>query len=444
MIGNLLSVPLASFSLSDPYVMIIGASLIILLSYTFDFIAKKFNLPSVLLLIGTGIGLQYLFKNLGLKFDEQIFSILEVLGIIGLILIVLEAALDLKLTKDKRKLILRAFFVALFVLLVTTLFIAFAIANIVKTDLLHATVYAVPLSIMSSAIVLPSVGGLADEKREFMIYEATFSDILGIILFFFLTRLDPNSIDLANAAFAELGRTIITILISVVASYGLVYFISKVTRKANFFTIFAMLMIFYSAGKLFGLSSLIMIMTFGLILYNPKLFFRGWLKRLIDHEKHARIVEDFKLLTHQSAFLVRTFFFVVFGMVITLSALTEVNVILLSAIILGAIYLVRFAHLWAVRTHRKDTILPELFIAPRGLITVLLFFAIPEQYKLEGFNDGIMFVEIIATALIMMFALMFAKKEYTVIEDLTTFDNTAMLGFGRDAEDVEADATKKG
>ena len=47
-------------------------------------------------------------------------------------------------------------------------------------------IYAIPLSIMSSAIIIPSVGGLMGQKKEFMVYESTFSDILGIMFFYFM------------------------------------------------------------------------------------------------------------------------------------------------------------------------------------------------------------------------------------------------------------------
>lgn len=57
----------------------------------------------------------------------------------------------------------------------------------------------------------------------------------------------------------------------------------------------------------------------------------------------------------------------------------------------------------------KD-MLPQLFIAPRGLITVLLFYAIPEEAKVEGFDSGILLFVIIATSLIMTFAMIYDKR----------------------------------
>ena len=413
-----------------PYEQIIGASIIILLSYSFDFIAKKFKIPSVILLIGLGMGLTWAIQEfLEIEIGDSIIPLLNILGTVGIILIVLEAALDLKLQKEKKSIIIRSFIVALFVLLLTVFGVAFILIYFLDIELLPALVYATPLSIMSSAIVIPSVGSLTNEKKEFMIYEATFSDILGIILFFFLTSFSPEEMSIQGALMGEFVRILITIVISIVISYGLVYFISGVSKKANFFTIFAVLALVYALGKKFHLSSLITILVFGLILYNEQIFFKGFLSRLISKEHHSRIIEDFKLLTHQSAFLVRTFFFVAFGMIISVSALKDPQVLLIAGLILVVIYAVRFAHLQLVQDH---SIMPELMIAPRGLITVLLFFSIPESYQLDNFNDGIMFVVIIITALVMMVALIFSKSDYKVIEDITSHTNSGLLGYGRD------------
>ncbi len=420
-----------------PYEQIIGAALIILLSYSFDLISKRTGIPSVILLIGLGMliarGLkQFLDIN---DLSGDVIPVINILGTIGLILIVLEAALDLKLDKEKTGIIVRSFIVALLVLVLTALGVAYVLVYFLKIDFLPALVYATPLSIMSSAIIIPSVGELSVAKREFMIYEATFSDILGIIMFFFLIGLDVEAVNLQKALSSQLFLITITILGSIVVSYLLVYFITSISKKANFFTIFAILALIYAIGKLFHLSSLITILIFGLILNNVSVFFRGVLSQFLNQEQQERIVEDFKLLTHQSAFLVRTFFFVAFGLIININSLTDTNVIIIATSILAVIYAVRFAHLRAVNAH---DLIPELYIAPRGLITVLLFFQIPEIYKLEQFNDGIMFFVIIATALVMMFSLIFYKPKYDIIEDRSVNSNQTIFGYGQDVSEINS------
>ena len=83
------------------YQLIIAGSLTIILSYFFSEFSKKTNIPSVLMLILTGI-------IIGFYVDvdsDKLMQPLEVLGVVGLIMIVLEGALDLELSRDKLSLI---------------------------------------------------------------------------------------------------------------------------------------------------------------------------------------------------------------------------------------------------------------------------------------------------------------------------------------------------
>jgi hypothetical protein len=53
---------------------------------------------------------------------------------------------------------------------------------------------------------------------------------------------------------------------------------------------------------------------------------------------------------------------------------------------------------------------PLLFIAPRGLITILLFLSIPLSKNLEIANQSLILQVIILTALMMMFGLVKHKN----------------------------------
>ena len=109
----------------------------------------------------------------------------------------------------------------------------------------------------------------------------------------------------------------------------------------------------------------------------------------------------------ETAFVVRTFFFVIFGLTISLASLVNAQVAIISGLIIASIYFIRYIIL---RIFIGKDILPQLFIAPRGLITVLLFYAIPVSAEVEGFEPGILLFIIIGTSLIMTFALIFDKQ----------------------------------
>ena len=79
--------------------------------------------------------------------------------------------------------------------------------------------------------------------------------------------------------------------------------------------------------------------------------------------------------------------------------------------------------------------LPELLIAPRGLITVLLFFSIPATQLSDGFNPGILLYIIILTNVAMSVALMLKTDEAPDVESLDFPD--------MDKLDAELEALKK-
>lgn len=363
---------LSAIHLKPEYIAIMAASLIIIISFMFNFVAKKTNIPSVLLLLILGVGIQFIAPEL--KDDPLVSQLLIVVGKVGLILIVLEAALDLKLEKEKLGLIGRSLLMALFGLVGSALLIALAVQYFLDAPFVKALSYAVPLSIMSSAIIIPSVGSLAKEKKEFMIYESTFSDIFGIIFFQFLTASSSYQ-GAGDVALNVVVDLLITITIAIVLSYLLVWMFNNITSNVKLFLIISVLMLVYAVGSVFGISSLIIILFFGLILNNIKLFFRGPLEGLVKEEEIKPVFHEFHVITLESAFVLRTFFFVMFGLSITLANLVSLNVALTSIAIVAILYIVRYLFLKLLLWGKS--IMPELYLAPRGLITVLLFYTIP-------------------------------------------------------------------
>lgn len=339
--------------------------------------------------------------------DGLIFGTLEVLGIVGLIMIVLEAAIDLKLTRDKWPIIWKSFTVALISLVVCAFGISFIINQFFREDPIISLVYAVPLSIMSSAIVIPSVTRLAKDKKEFMIYESTFSDILGIMFFYFLVENVGESTN--QVIYSVVGNIIITIVISIVVSYGLVLLFQRLVGDVKLFMLIAVLILLYAIGKQLHLSSLVIILVFGLLLNNNNLFFVGKLKKYIDEKTVNSVLKDLHLVTRESAFVVRTFFFVVFGTTIDLKALLNLEILAVGVGIVVFFFIVRFVFLKLF--FLKKSIFPEFFISPRGLITVLLFFSIPEELSSLTFNADIILITIILTSLVMTWGLIKFGKE---------------------------------
>jgi hypothetical protein len=395
----------------DTYSLIIGISGIVIISFFFNILAKKTNIPSVLMLIGLGVIIQQFVPD---KFNADVYanlSTLEIIGNVGLVMIVLEAALDLKLEKEKTRLVVNSFLVALFGLFISAVSVAAIIYYLVPNadTFLKSLVYAVPLSIMSSAIIIPSVGGLTGMKKEFMVYESTFSDIIGIMVFYFLVGIEEGEGG-KEIALGIVLNIVVTVVVSIILAYLLTYIFQKLRSQVKLFLIISLLMLMYALGKKLHLSSLLIILAFGLVLNNSNLFFRGRLEKFMNEARVKPVMHDFHILTLESAFVIRTFFFVLFGMFITLDSIFNVTVAIVSLAILGALYLARFLILKLVV---RVNITPQIYLAPRGLITILLFFVIGAHpnYVIKDFNPGILLFVILISSLVMTYALIRYRGE---------------------------------
>lgn len=68
-----------------------------------------------------------------------------------------------------------------------------------------------------------------------------------------------------------------------------------------------MLLLLYAVGKKMHLSSLIIILIFGLVIANMGLFFGGKLAVFLDKERAHQIYHELHIITLETAFIVRTF-----------------------------------------------------------------------------------------------------------------------------------------
>ncbi|NQU88099.1 MAG: cation:proton antiporter [Mariniphaga sp.] len=390
----------------NAYLFLIGLSLVVILSFFCNILARKTNIPSVLILILVGVGIQQLLNYFEVA-EVNLFSALEVLGIVGLIMIVLEAALDLELSKNKWPIIWKSFTIAFLSLGLTFIALSLVIRLIIpEMDIISSFIYAIPVSILSSAIIIPSVSNMTEYKKEFLIYESTFSDILGIMVFYLIIE-NADVEGMKQLSFAIGGNIFLTIAISVILSYVLLYVIQNIKGSAKFFLFLSVLVLLYSVGKMFHLSSLIIILLFGLLLRNHKVLLFPFLEKWLHDDKIDAVFDQFKMITIESSFLVRTFFFVVFGMTLPLADLISWKVWIISVLFLLVGYLLRYGLYYTIE---RKSIFPQTFIAPRGLISILLFFAIPEELKRQGFESGVLFVVIIATSIIMAWSLISNSK----------------------------------
>lgn len=404
------------------YILVIF-SLLIIFSYIFDEIARKTKFPSVILLMATGI----LARAVADYFGVQVMyldQIIPVMGTIGLILIVLEGALELEVRRDKLPIIIKGFVAALVILLVSVAAISYFFNAYLGMPKAMALMNAIPLAVISSAVAIPSANALSPLNKEFVVYESTFSDIIGIMVFNYAMRQFQVGSDLVGIKPIAilLVEIVVIVLVSVLVTWLLFELFERITHKVKFFLILALLILVYAIGKRLHMPSLVIIFIFGLFLSNAEVLLPDYIKRYISMGIAKREgLHEFHLLTAESTFLVRTFFFLFFGFSITLDSFVDGYNYIYGGIILAILLVIRFIYILV--SDRKN--IGELtFISPRGLITILLFLQLRTETVINNktgeiinlkstiINEKVLLIVILGSMLIMMIGTIgFGKQE---------------------------------
>lgn len=379
---------------------------LLLIAYIFDLTSSRTKIPSVLLLLLLG----WLVRQVSLLMEMEIPDLsvfLPFLGTVGLILIVLEGALELDFNKYKKTVIVKSFLVAFIPMMLLAFGLAFMFHYFdPNASFKECLTNAIPFSVISSSVAISSVKNLTASDSEFIIYESSFSDIMGVLFFNFVTR---NSVINVHSVGHFTLQILIIAAISFVATIGLSYLLSKIEHPIKFVPIILLIILIYAISEIYHLPALVFILLFGLVLGNiDELKQFKWIQMLRPRELNKE-VKKFKELTAEVTFLIRALFFLLFGYLMNKSEILNPETVIWALAIAASIFIIRGILLKFVKFHLP----PILFIAPRGLITILLFVSIPPAQALSFVNTSLLIQIIILTALVMMIGLMFSKKNTT-------------------------------
>jgi potassium/hydrogen antiporter len=389
--------------------IIITICVLLLIAYAFDITSSRTRVPSVILLLFLG----WLVRQGAIVMDIKIPDlsiILPVLGTVGLILILLESSMELELTRKRRPMIVKSFFMALLPYVALTFGLAWIFMYFGETSWKAGIINAIPLGNLSSAVAIPSVRHLATRNKEFVTYESNFSDVVGVL--FFNLMLMGGTFGLETVGYFHL-QIVIMAIISLAATIGLSLLLNKIEHHIKFAPIILIVVLIYVISGVYKLPGLIFILIFGLFLANfSKIGNNKWIKKL-KPEALEKEVTRFKDITTEMSFIIRSLFFLLFGYLMETVDILNTDTMLWAIVIFAVTYLMRFIWLKIFRLKMK----PLLFIAPKGLFTIILYLSIPLSLTIPFINKSLIIQIIILSALFMMFGLLATKKETEVMEE---------------------------
>ncbi len=372
---------------------ILAASALLLFAYALEHVGRRFKVPPVVLLIGTGLIARQILDAIGVRF-HWVDPMVPVLGTLGLILIVLEGALDLTVTRKRAGVMLAAAASSFLGFCLTLGAFAFLFVAMMKLSVAAAMLAAIPFAVISSAVAIPSASALPTQPREFIVYESSLSDILGVLVFYSWLTADGSLQAFAADLF---GGGALSLVVALVAAMAVFYFINQITGHVRFLPLLAGLVLLYAIGKEIHLSPLIVVLVCGLLINNPHLVTWHSALRNFQTPQYEETLSSFKALVAELTFACKSFFFLLLGYWTEVNDMLSIEAWLVAVAGISFILFSRYAILALLR---RKAIAQLVWIAPRGLITVLLFLSARRTGEIDSFPFGsVMLVVLITSAL---------------------------------------------
>lgn len=370
---------------------ILAASLFLLVAYGVDRIGTRRGIPSVMLLILTGLAARPALDAVDLRLTS-LDSLVPIIGTVGLVLIVLEGAFDIRIQRGQARQVSIACAAA--IMGFSLCLMAFGLSGhlLFSLTLAQSLLLAIPLSVISSAVAIPSSAFLPIKGREFVVYESSISDILGILLFATVLESDGSA---GGILAGILSGGLASLLVGALCASGLTLALARLDGHIRFIPLLAGLLVLYAGAKMLHLSPLLMVLLFGLVINNLDGFDRlGWFRPLAD-DQYRKTLFEFKLITAELTFAVRGFFFILMGYWTDLNLLASPLAWLAAALVLAIIFGTRRLMLSLFRLELAD---PLAWIAPRGLITILLFLSARKVLDVPVYLDGAVLIVVFVSA----------------------------------------------
>jgi cell volume regulation protein A len=403
----------------DPITVLLALSLmafVILLGFFGDLIFKKTNIPTVLWLMGFGLVLGPIsaaFSPTGSAIvDPSLFiEISPFFAALAIIVIIFDGGIYMDIYKIFREfprgtmLAVSCFF---FTVLLTTI-----IMMIFQYSLISGILMGAIIGGTSSAIVIPVVSklkGISESTKTVLSLESALTDVLCIVV----------AIAVINAALV--GVNVVLGVQSLVGAFsigaamglftGLIWL--PIMRKLlefefSYVVTLAILFLLYASAEILQGSGAIACLLFGIVLANGRKIFS-----MIKYENMAFQMDATTKQFHSlMAFLIRTFFFVYLGLVVTIQNISFImfGVVLVITVFAARNLGVLVANFKAEIRVKEQRVMQVM--GARGLAAAVLAY-LPISMGLAG-TDGfadIVFTVIIGTVIVSTIGIMIVDRKY--------------------------------
>lgn len=379
---------------------------LLVLAFAANRLFDRTRVPDVVVLMVAGL---VLGPGLGLVDPGELHGFTRAFGTLAIILILFEGGLELNLNKA----VVHSPGGLLFAVL--TYGFSFCTAALVAWKMLDlpatsALLVGAVLGCTSISIIMPVLNQMRvrEPVKVTLLLEASLGEVFAVLTVGILLEQIERGGSLVRGLFREfLAEVAVALLLSVAAGWLWARLLRRLSRQPFWQVLtFSVVLLLYAAVEAVDASGLIAVFGFGLALANFSTFGPRLVEATFGLEAPSETPHLQILVFHSElAFLVRTFFFVLIGVVVDFAGLLQY---LLPAFgIVAALYIARWIAVlgsrWAwhdIRPGERETI---LWMLPRGLITAVLAIQVFEARGQEfSFMPAVAFGVILLSCLLVV------------------------------------------
>ncbi|HTV54076.1 MAG TPA: cation:proton antiporter [Terriglobia bacterium] len=389
-----------------PFFAFLGG--LLALAFVANRLYRLTRIPDVILLMIVGLALGPI---LGWIKAAEFEPITHILGTLALILILFEGGLELNLRDTLQRFpggvllsVLSFGFSMGFVTLVAWRSRLFSLSS----GLLVGAV----VGCVSSTVVLPVLQQIrvSPPVRLTLVIDASLSDILGVLTVGILLDFGSgHGLSVAGFLAGAFSKLVLSIAIAVLTGILWARLLPVLSEQRFWQALtFSVLVLLYACAQSLSHGGLVAVLAFGLTLANAR-YVRPLLFEIMPPLPSGRPERHLEILSFHSelGFLVRSFFFILLGVIVRLERLR--GYALLAIGVIGALVVARWAAVkasswsWGEANRKAKEI--ALWIFPRGLITAVLAIQVIEARGSEfDFLPALAFAIILVTNLLVVVA----------------------------------------
>ena len=392
---------------------------LLVLAFVANRLVRFTHVPDVIILMATGVIIGPVLHWV----NPDIFrGATRGFGSLALILILFEGGLDLKL-REILKHFGAGFFLSLFSYVLSMAAVAEVCHLALHLSWLNALLIGAVLGCISSSILLPVLQQvkLRREVKVTLLIEASFGDAFAVLAVTTLLDVAGGGNSTLKAVAWTLGSSLMLAVASGILAGMLWSYLLPILSDEHFWHVltFAAVLLVYSGVHFLKGNELVSVLVFGLTLTNfpvvrERLHFdetagSDWFNEMPVKDGHGGAADHphAQMLTFHGelAFLLRTFFFVLLGMLVDFDGLRRS--IWLALLCFAAILVARGVAVETGRLAWRDFSALErelmLWFVPRGLITAVLGIEVLEARGTDfEFLPSLAFAVILLTNLILL------------------------------------------